>query len=361
MYIEKVKLNGYRNYDGANVAFSPALNVIRGANAVGKTNLIESVYFAGLGKSPRLSQDKDLIMWGKDQSYIAIDVVKKYRKHTLEFHLDSKGKKRIAIDKIPLLKMSELIGFINIVYFSPDEIRLIKESPQERRRFMDISLTQQKKTYLYALSRYNKILLQRNKLLKTMRDITALKSTLPVWDIQLAKEGAIVISERYAFVEKLKKIAARKHFLLTLGKETLEMEYETGVENASLGEMSDALLNTYTAAYDKDILLQHTSVGPHRDDLKLIVDGIDIRKFGSQGQQRTTALSLKLAEIEGFRNETGENPVLLLDDVLSELDETRQKQLLKATEGIQTMLTCTEFNLSADGLKPNFIDIPLEK
>ncbi len=335
MYIEKVKLNGYRNYDGANVAFSPALNVIRGANAVGKTNLIESVYFAGLGKSPRLSQDKDLIMWGKDQSYIAIDVVKKYRKHTLEFHLDSKGKKRIAIDKIPLLKMSELIGFINIVYFSPDEIRLIKESPQERRRFMDISLTQQKKTYLYALSRYNKILLQRNKLLKTMRDITALKSTLPVWDIQLAKEGAIVISERYAFVEKLKKIAARKHFLLTLGKETLEMEYETGVENASLG--------------------------PHRDDLKLIVDGIDIRKFGSQGQQRTTALSLKLAEIEGFRNETGENPVLLLDDVLSELDETRQKQLLKATEGIQTMLTCTEFNLSADGLKPNFIDIPLEK
>lgn len=361
MYIEKVRLSGYRNYDDASVTFAPELNIIRGANAVGKTNLIESVYFAGLGKSPRLSQDKDLIMWGKDHSYIAIDVVKKYRKHTLEFHLDAKGKKRIAIDKIPLLKMSELIGFINIVYFSPDEIRLIKESPQERRRFMDISLTQQKKTYLYALSKYNKILLQRNKLLKTMRDISALKSTLPVWDVQLAKEGAIVTAERYSFVEKLKKIAARKHSILTLGKETLEMEYETGIKNTTLKEMSEELLNAYTAAYDKDIMLQHTSVGPHRDDLKLVVDGIDIRKFGSQGQQRTTALSLKLAEIEGFFNETGENPILLLDDVLSELDETRQRQLLKATEGIQTMLTCTEFNLGAISQIPNFIDIPLKK
>lgn len=359
MKIEKIRLVNYRNYEDANIKLAPYLNVVIGENAVGKTNLLESVYFAGLGKSPRKTQDKDLILMGKDYAYIEITVNKKYRSHKLEFHLDSKGKKRIAIDGIPLLKMSELIGFINIVYFSPDEMRLVKESPEERRRFMDVSLSQQKKTYLYALSNYNKILAQRNKLLKTLTSSDTLKSTLPVWDIQLAREGAKIVKERYSFVEKIRTIARRKHMLLSSGKEVLDMVYETECDNMPIEDIERRLLDILTASYDKDIMLQHTTSGIHRDDIKLTVNNIDIRKFGSQGQQRTTALSLKLAEIDSFIEETGETPVLLLDDVLSELDTTRQRQLIRATDGIQTILTGTDFNLDGLESSPSIINLPL--
>ena len=358
MYIKNIKLVNFRNYECATFDMSPTLNVVHGKNAVGKTNLLESVYFAGLGKSPRVTQDKDLIRMNTSYAYIEIEVAKKYRIHRLEFHLDAKGKKRIAIDGIPLLKMSELIGFVNIVYFSPDEMRLVKEAPQERRRFMDISLSQRKKTYLYALSKYNKILSQRNKLLKTTYDAKTLRSTLPVWDIQLAHEGAHIIVERREFVRSIEPIARAKHTMLSEGREKLSMMYESEIAGDSVEAVETELLERYTATTDKDIELRHTSIGPHRDDIRLMVNDIDIRKFGSQGQQRTTALALKLAEIDGFALESGETPILLLDDVLSELDLGRQRQLLKATEGIQTILTCTEYDSEHLGDNAHYIPLP---
>ena len=361
MNIESVKLINFRNYSEASFHLAPFLNVIFGRNAIGKTNLLESIYFAGLGKSPRVTQDKDLIMMGKDFAYIEIIVKKKYRKHKLEFHLDKKGKKRIAIDDIPLLKMSELIGFINIVYFSPDEMRLVKEAPEERRRFMDISMSQRTKTYLYALSKYNKILAQRNKLLKSSFNEENLMRTLPVWDAQLAHEGAIIIASRRSFIKELEPIARAKHASLSSNAEQLDMVYESEIGGDSIEEIEGILLKRYADSYKKDMELRHTTVGPHRDDIKLMVNDIDIRKFGSQGQQRTTALALKLAEIDGFTTDSGETPILLLDDVLSELDLTRQKALLDATSGIQTFLTCTEFDRVHLGDSANFIPLPLDK
>ena len=359
MNIESIKLVNFRNYEEASFELAPFLNVIFGRNAIGKTNLLESVYFAGLGKSPRVSQDKDLIKMGKDFSYIEIIVKKKYRSHKLEFHLDKKGKKRIQIDGIPLLKMSELIGFINIVFFSPDEMKLVKESPEERRRFMDISLSQRTKTYLYALSKYNKILQQRNKLLKTPCTIDTLHQTLPVWDIQLAHEGAIIIKARREFIKNIEPLARDAHRRLSSDTEELKMLYESEITGESIEEIEATLLEMYTNSFNKDVELRHTTVGPHRDDIKLIVNDIDIRKFGSQGQQRTTALALKLAEIDGFTRDSGETPILLLDDVLSELDLTRQRALLDATSGIQTLLTCTEFDRANLGDTGNFISLPL--
>ncbi|MEG1964342.1 MAG: DNA replication/repair protein RecF [Clostridia bacterium] len=347
MYIESVFLKNFRNYKEKFLTFDKGLNVIVGNNATGKTNLLESIYLCALGKSPRTTKEKEMILWGQLYTYVKIVLVKKFRKHNIEIQIDDKGKKKIIIDGISILKLGEIIGVLNIIFFSPDEMKMIKESPQERRRFIDISLSQQKKSYLYDVLKYNKILAQRNKLLKTAKSQKAILETLPIWDIQLAKVGANIVSERYKFIAKLNTYASVKHALLTEGKEAIKLEYKSQVNDTNVLDMEKTMLQLYKDSAQKDVELCYTTVGVHRDDMEILVNDMQVRKFGSQGQQRTSTLSLKLAEIEMFEMETKEKPIILLDDVLSELDDCRQQKLLEATKDNQTFLTCTSFDLKA--------------
>lgn len=348
MKVEKLQLINFRNYKKQDIAFGDGLNIIIGNNASGKTNMVESIYYSGLGKSPRTFQDKELIKWEEDFAYIKLLLAKKFRKHIIEIHIDKQGKKRIAIDSIPVRKISELIGLLNVVYFSPDELDIIKESPVLRRNFLNISLSQQKKSYYSALVRYNKVLAQRNKLLKTEYNVNIIKETLPIWDMQLAEIGADIIAERYEFCKKMQEIIKVIHSDLTGGEENLLLEYESKIDFYNKESMKKQLLSLLQNSIEKDINLRYTTVGCHRDDISIKINGVEVRKFGSQGQKRTTALSLKLAEVKLFEMETGEKPILILDDVLSELDNKRQTKLLENIQNIQTLLTCAEYQGKSD-------------
>ena len=345
MYINKLTLRNFRNYDSQSVKFINGLNVVVGKNASGKTNMLESIYCCAIGKSPRTTRFKDLVEWEKNYAYIKIELIKKYRSHTIELSIDSQDKKRVLLDGVPLTKISDLLGMLNVVYFSPDELKLIKESPQERRRFMDISLSQQSKTYMDCLSKYNNLIARRNKLLKEKHSFDALKEMLYVWDIQIAKYGSYIIKKRYEFVQSLDSFAKNIHSTITDNKENLSLEYESKLKEDSQALMQKDFLTKLQDSITKDINLQYTSVGAHRDDISIAVNNIDVRKFGSQGQQRTSALSLKLAEIDHFKCEVGETPILLLDDVLSELDEGRRQKLMELSTGLQTLITCTDFDM----------------
>lgn len=348
MYIESVTLKNFRNYEDKTVDFKDGLNIVIGKNASGKTNLLESVYCSGIGKSPRTNKAREMIRWGSDNAYIKVILKKQYSRHIVEYFIDSADKKIIKIDSIPLVKQSEILGMLNIVFFSPDEMKLIKESPQERRRFSDISLSQQNKKYLFSLSKYNNILAQRNKLLKESRDIKALPEMLYGWDVQLAEYGAYIIAKRYEFVEKIQVFAKKIHSEITDEKEDLELEYESNVERSETDKMKEIFFQKLRANLEKDMNLLYTSFGSHRDDIAIKINGIDVRKYGSQGQQRTVALSLKLAEIYLFESEVGEKPVLLLDDVLSELDASRRQKLMELSSGLQTIITCTDFDMDLE-------------
>ncbi len=348
MYIESVQLKKFRSYDQKTVDFKEGLNIIVGENASGKTNLLESIYCCGIGKSPRTNKYKDMVKWGEEIAYIKVTLRKHKTTHTIEFSIDSQEKKRISIDGIPLVKLGEIIGLLNIVFFSPDEMKLIKESPQERRRFADISLSQQNKKYFYSLSKYNNILSQRNKLLKEHRDVKSLPEMLYGWDVQLAEHGAYIVQKRYEFIDKIQVFAKKMHSELTSNKEDLKLEYESKVEYGEYENMKQAFFERLRGDFDKDVNLSYTSFGAHRDDIGIKINDIDVRKFGSQGQQRSVALSLKLAEIYLFESELGEKPVLLLDDVLSELDPMRRRKLMELSSGLQTLITCTDFDMDIE-------------
>lgn len=348
MKVKKLYLSNFRNYVEQVVELRDGLNVLRGKNAMGKTNLLEAIYVFGVGRSPRVTNDKDLISWGKDFTYVRAETAKQFSNHKVEIMIDRAGKKRVAIDAMPISRIGELMGTLSVVFFSPDEMKLVKESPVERRRFMDISLSQQNRAYFYTLQRYNKILEQRNKLLKEASNL----STLDVWDVQLAREGAKIIEFRYAFADRLKELAREAHGRLSRDSEVLETEYESQCKNGE--NLEERLLELLQASREKDVKLTFTTVGPHRDDLNLTINSVDARKFASQGQQRTIALALKLAEVELFFQNTGEYPVLLLDDVLSELDRDRQRAMLDSVAHVQTVLTCTHFDHE---IEANIIDV----
>ncbi len=342
MLIKNLSLVNYRNYTNQSINLSDNLNVIIGKNAQGKTNLLEAIFLCAIGKSPRTTKDKDLIKWGSDFAKISLNVAKKIGKSDIDLYLFSNQNKAIKIDKIGIKKIGQLLGTFNAIYFSPDELKLIKESPEERRRFMDIDLSQFDKNYFYALGHYNQVLQQRNKLLKSP-DINAIKDTIFIWNEQLAGYGANIIMSRLKLIESLKIHSKKIHKFLTSNNEDLELSY-VGYTADNVDELKNILLHKLEESLDKDIHLGFTTVGPHRDDIKISANNIDLRSFGSQGQQRTASLTLKLAELTTFKERLGEYPVLLLDDVLSELDETRQLKLLEFISPIQTLLTCTEFN-----------------
>ena len=335
MVIKSLKLKNYRNYDLLDLKFDPVTNILYGDNAQGKTNVLEALYLSGTTKSHRGTKDRDIIQFGYDESHIETVIEKRGIDFQIDMHLKKNSPKGIAIDKTPIRKAGELFGIVYFVFFSPEDLNIIKEGPAGRRRFIDLELSQLDKIYLSNLSNYNRIINQRNSLLKDIYRQQNLIETLDIWDIQLVEYGNKILERRKNFIEEVNKIISNIHFKLTGGKERITISYEASNGNMSL----EKALKKYR---ERDMRLKSTTVGPHRDDICFTADkGIDIRKFGSQGQQRTAALSLKMSEIELVRKIINDTPVLLLDDVLSELDKHRQNYLLDSIHDIQTIITCT--------------------
>mgnify|MGYP000156906119 FL=1 len=334
MIIKSIELQNFRNYEDLNISFDEGTNIFYGDNAQGKTNILEAAYLSGTTKSHKCSKDKEMIRFGEQESHIRTVVVKKDKEYQIDMHLKNNRSKGIAINKVPIKKASELFGILNMVFFSPEDLNIIKNGPAERRRFLDSELCQLDKIYLSDLTTYNKILNQRNKLLKDMVYRPDLKDTLPVWDMQLVETGRKIIRRRKQFVDELNEIVHDIHYRISGEKEDLLLQYEPSIEDIFF---EDEL----SRVKERDMRQCMTSVGPHRDDLLFSIREVDIRKFGSQGQQRTSALSLKLSEIELVKRSIHDTPVLLLDDVLSELDSNRQNYLLNSIHDTQTLITCT--------------------
>ena len=334
MIVKSVELSNFRNYENLSLTLDEGTNILFGDNAQGKTNIIEAVYVSGTSKSHRSTREKEMIRFDAEDSHIKTIVEKGGGDFRIDIHLKKSKSRGIAINGIPIKRATDLFGILNLVLFSPEDLDIIKEGPAKRRRFIDMELCQLDKIYMYNIGKYNKILNQRNCLLKDMAYNEDLGSTLNVWDDQLVNYGTKVIEARDEFIKEISGLIRDIHRKITGGKEELFVEYEPAVSSGSFREELER-------SRDRDLKLRQTNIGPHRDDISFSLEGIDVRKYGSQGQQRTCALSLKLSEIETVRRVTGEKPVLLLDDVLSELDSSRQNLLLSCIEDIQTIITCT--------------------
>ena len=337
MYVESIELENYRNYRNVKVEFGRNTNILYGNNAQGKTNILESIYMAATTKSHRGSKDRDIIRIGEDESHIRLFVNKQDISHRIDMHLRKSKNKGVAIDGIPIRRAIELYGLLNVIFFSPEDLTIIKNGPAERRRFMDLELCQISRLYYQNLSSYNKILNQRNNLLKQIYYNKNLMDTLDVWNTQLVDSGVRIIKERRNFIEMMNEIIGDIHSRLTSGREKLEIIYECNVDE-------DSFEKTLQEKLETDLRYSSTQSGPHRDDISFLINGIDARKYGSQGQQRTVALSLKMAEIKLVRKIINDNPILLLDDVMSELDTSRRDALIEEIKNIQTIITCTGYD-----------------
>ena len=334
MFVESIELKNYRNYGSLSMVFDPGTNVLYGDNAQGKTNVLEAVYVCATTKSHRGSKDKEIIRFAEDESHIKMNIRKDNVPYRIDMHLKKNKTKGIAINGVPIRRASELFGIVNVVFFSPEDLNIIKNGPAERRRFVDLELCQLNRLYVHALVQYNRTLTQRNKLLKELPFKPELLETLDIWDMQLVSFGRELIRYRREFAGELNEMIRDIHRQLSGGREELVICYEPNT-----GE--EAFETALKRGREADIRQKTTLSGPHRDDLSFSVNGVDIRRFGSQGQQRTAALSLKLAEIELVKKIVKDYPVLLLDDVLSELDSGRQQHLLSGIRHIQTIITCT--------------------
>lgn len=337
MYVKSIELKNFRNYKDLKLDFDPVLNIIKGQNAQGKTNLIEAVFIMGLGRSFRTNKDSEMINFGENfsRAFSVIEDEDNERKIEIIYQKDGKV---VYVDGVKLQRTADLLENLYVVIFSPEDLKIVKEGPENRRRFIDRELCQIKPVYYSDLGNYKRILKQRNYLLKEKNKNRAL---LEVFDESLANYGIRIAEERYRFIEELGKISKSIHKDISGNKEELEISYESKI---SKGITKENYKKELDKCLENDYFKGFTSFGPHKDDLCMKVNGIDIRTFGSQGQQRTAALSLKLAEIEIIKKETGKNAVLLLDDVLSELDVYRQKYLISCVKDIQVFITTTEID-----------------
>ncbi len=342
MKITQLEIKNFRNYDNLTVKFDDKVNVFIGKNAQGKTNLLESIFYCCIGKSFKNCKDKELVNWNAEQSSIKMTTQKKYRDVKVEVFLNKKTKKIIKINNVAIRRVGELIGEVNVVFFSPNELKLVKESPEERRKFMDIDISQHNKRYFYQLSRYEKILANRNKLFKITNTLDALKDTIDIWDRALVASAKVLAFERKSFVEEILPYAKAAHLFISGGKEELKLEYKSGCGVELDENFEENFAKFLKKNLEKDFKVGFTTVGPHRDDIDIFLNGVEVKNFGSQGQQRTVALALKLAELENMKEKCGEYPILLLDDVFSELDTERQNRLLKFVGRTQTFITCTD-------------------
>lgn len=336
MTITNIKLKNFRNYASLNINLGSGINILTGKNAQGKTNLIEAVYLCCVGKSFR-GKDKELILKGQTGAAVEVNALKAYGQHRVKIYLSQTENKKILINDIPVLKTGELLGGINAVYFSPDELKLVKDAPACRRKFLDIDISQINKKYFYTLINYNKILQQRNNVLKSPQK--SLKPMIEIYDEQLAAAGSYIIGCRMEFISSIYGDVKKIHKTLSLTEE-LDISYQSAFSLE--GDIKQNFLNNLKSSREKDFKLGYTTVGPHRDDIKIMLDNFDVKIYGSQGQQRTCALSIKLSELSYYKKITGEYPLLLLDDVFSELDIYRKKSLLSYCGFVQTIITTTE-------------------
>lgn len=337
MQINSLELSHYRNYDSLNIGFDPGITILYGDNAQGKTNILEAVYISGTTKSHRAAKDKDIIQFGQDEAHIRLNLTKHDVKHRIDMHLRKNKSKGVAVDGQSIKRSGELFGIIHMIFFSPEDLSIVKNGPAERRRFMNLELCQLNKLYYYNYVNYNKALNQRNTLLKQIHFNPKLTDTLDMWDDYLMEYGRCLIEERELFIEELNDIVRDIHSHLTGSKENIQIVYE---KNVSITDYEIMM----KSKREMDLKYQSTQVGPHRDDICFYINDIDVRKYGSQGQQRTAALSLKLAEIELVKKLIHDTPILLLDDVMSELDSNRKHYLLDSIKEIQTIVTCTGYD-----------------
>lgn len=349
MFVKTFSFENYRNLVPDTVAPCEGINVICGKNAQGKTNLLECIWLFTGGRSFRGSKENELITFGKRQAKISLGFVTKIREQNIDITIQG-GKRRPVLNDVPKSTISQIIGSFCAVVFSPDHLRLIKNGPEQRRNFIDGALCQIKPAYAVLLSRYKKILNERNALLKDIPKHRELEDTLEIWSERLAAEGALIAEERFSYLDKLTKTAASFYDGISSGQEKLTLQYKTAcriISGMNRKEMASEILKTLHSRQKDDIFCGYTTVGIHRDDLVVKINDKDARAFGSQGQQRSAVLSPKLAEAAVLGSEKGETPVILLDDVLSELDSTRQDYLLRKLDGMQVFITCCELSIDA--------------
>lgn len=345
MFLKKIVLHHYRNYDQLEVQIGSRINLFIGPNAQGKTNLLESIHVLALSKSHRTHQDRELIQWNQSHALLQGEVEKKYGNCRLDLSISAQGKKA-KINGLEQKKLSQYIGSMNVVLFAPEDLEIVKGSPGVRRKFLDMEIGQISSSYLYDLSQFQKVLIQRNNYLKQLTPSSSKDTMLEVWNEQFVRHSIKIMKKRQNFIQKLQIWANSIHAKITNGNEDLKISYAPSFTfdlNESEIVLFEQFMIKLEQVQDQEIRRGMSLFGPHRDDLLFYINEKEVQTYGSQGQQRTTALSLKLAEIELIYEEIGEYPILLLDDVLSELDQNRQKQLIEAFEDkVQTFITATE-------------------
>ncbi|MBU3190047.1 DNA replication/repair protein RecF [Clostridium bowmanii] len=339
MHVKYLQLLNFRNFSDLTIELNKGTNVFVGDNAQGKTNILEAIYYCSLAKSHRTNRDKELINWNGTEAYIKLYVCKTRLDKKIEIKIFKEGRKGVNINSIKVQKLSELVGSFNVIMFSPEDLNIVKDSPSYRRKFLDIELCKLNSRYYYSLTQYKKILNERNLAIKkwnTNSDI------IDVYDKQLSEFGAIIIKDRINYIEKLNKIGKVIHSDITSKSEVIEIKYLTPIKE--LDNIQQNLYLLLCKNRKRDIETKTTSIGPHRDDFSITINGMDVRTFGSQGQQRTSVLTIKFGALAIIKELTGEYPVLLLDDVLSELDTKRQEYILNSIKDVQTLITCTGIN-----------------
>lgn len=349
LYIQKISFENYRNLKNNLFIPSQGINVIYGDNAQGKTNLIEAIWLFTGGRSFRGARDQELVAFGKKYAKLTLKFYAGEREQSMELLIGG-GKRSAVLNDVPKSALSQIIGSFCCVVFSPDHLTLVKNGPEERRSFIDAALCQIKPSYAHHLSRYKRILNERNALLKDIPRHRELEDMIDIWDERLCSVGAVVAMERYQYTNKLSELAHSFYDGISSGKEALALSYKTGCDCESMNyeEIREKLMTSLKKRQTDDIYCGYTTVGVHRDDLNIRINGKEARSFGSQGQQRSVVLSMKLAEAALLGTEKNEQPVILLDDVLSELDHSRQQYLLKKLSGMQVFITCCEKEIDAE-------------
>ena len=336
MFIKRLQMLNYRNYNVLDISLGPHVNVFMGDNAQGKTNILEGIYYCAFARSHRTSKDRELINWNSNNALLSITVGRERLDKRIDISILKDGKKAIQVNKIKIKKIGELFGNFNVVMFSPEDLKIIKDSPGVRRKFIDMELCQLNPKYYYNLVQYNKVLNERNSILRN-RNIN--KDILDVYDMQLVEFGYNIIIDRLEYIQKLNKYSAKIHSDITSGKEKIEFKYISTIKD--LENIKENFYLLLEKNRSRDCERGITSIGPHRDDFTVLINDIDTKSYGSQGQQRTAVLTIKFSSLKIIKELTGEHPVLLLDDVLSELDFSRKRYILSTIGDIQTIITCT--------------------
>ena len=334
MWIKKIKLNNFRNYEIQEIELGKNINIFYGENAQGKTNIIESIFLSSIGKSFRTNKDSELIKFGKNETLLEFDFQNSKRDGNIKIIISNK--KNIFLNKIKLKKLSQLLGNVHTVIFTPDDINILKQGPQMRRKFLDIMISQLKPNYMHTYTLYYKALEERNNYLKKVKTEHADESLIELWDEQLINYGKIISDYRNEFIEKIKNKIKEIHFNITENKEEIKINYITDCLE------KENFKNLLKKRRKLDIIKGYTTRGIHRDDFEIYINNIQVNTYGSQGQHRTAILSLKMAELQVIQDEIGEEPILLLDDFMSELDEKRRLNFLNNIKNNQVIITCTE-------------------